>query len=139
MMASIAITIGGAALDTVAFTRGNYLACFLSGDGKATQEEKVWHDKALEAYQAAYAKYMRDRTKLLDWITTDTQIKEQAKQNFMNTDYTFNQTHLNKPMSPPKAPAFSDFYQPSEKQKQGKLIFVGTGMLALGYAVFCFL
>ena len=54
------------------------------------------HDKALEAYQAAYAKYQKDRTKLLVWIATNDRIKDQVKQNFTNTDYTFilsNQAH----------------------------------------------
>ena len=32
------------------------------------------------------AKYMCDRTMLLDWIKTNREIKEQAKQNFTNTD-----------------------------------------------------
>jgi len=141
-MASIAIMIGGAALNAAAFIGGNYLARSLSGDGKAAQEEKVRHDKALEAYQAAYAKYTRDRTKLLDWIATSTPIKEQAKQDFTNTDYAFklyNQIHHDKPMAPPKEPNFLDSYQPSEQQKQGELIFVGAGALALGYAAFRFL
>ena len=65
-MASIAIMVGGAVLNAAAFISGNYLARALSGGDKAVQEEKVRHDKALEAYQAAYAKYTRDRTKLLD-------------------------------------------------------------------------
>jgi len=106
------------------------------------EEEKVRHDKALEAYQAAYAKYTRDRTKLLDWFATNAKIKEQAKQDFTNTDYAFklyNQTHLDKPMLPPKEPNFSDFYQPSEQQKQGELIIVGAGAFALGYVAFRFL
>jgi len=30
-------------------------------------------------------------------------------------------------------------YQPSELQKQGELIFVGSGALVLGYAAFRFL
>ena len=67
-MASIAITIGGALVNAAAFTGFNYLAKYVSGDGNpaaaAAQGEKVRHDKGLEAYQAAYAKYMRDRTKL---------------------------------------------------------------------------
>ena len=75
-MASIAIMIGGAALNAAAFIGRNYLARSLSGDGKAAQKEKVRQDKALEAYQAAYAKYTGDRTKLLDRIATNTQTKE---------------------------------------------------------------
>ena len=76
---------------------GNYLARFLSGDDpKASVEETIRHDKALEAYQAAYAKYQKERTKLLDWIETQHEIKEQGKQNFTYTYYAFkphNQAH----------------------------------------------
>ena len=73
-----------------------YLAKALGGSDQATLDEKKRHDKALEAYQAAYNKYSRERTQLLDWIETKAQIKAQAKQNFTNTDYAFklyNQPH----------------------------------------------
>ena len=56
-------------------------------DPKAAQEEKVKYDKALEAYQAAYAKYQKDHTKLLNWIATSDRMKNQAKKNFTNTDF----------------------------------------------------
>ena len=81
---------GGALLNAAAFIGGNYLARFLSGDNSSVAlEEKVRHDKALESYQEAYAKYQKDRTKLLDWIAANERIKEQAKQNFTDTDYAF--------------------------------------------------
>ena len=99
---------GGAVLNAAAFIGGNYLARALGGGDKAALDEKLRHDKALEAYQAAYAKYSRDRTKLLDWIATNTQIKAEAKQNFTNTDYAFklyNQAHPDKQMIPPKSPS----------------------------------
>jgi len=70
-MASIAIMVGGAVLNATAFIGCNYLARALGGGDKAALAEKVRHDKALEACQAAYAKYTRDRTKLLDWIATN--------------------------------------------------------------------
>ncbi|KAL9952767.1 hypothetical protein ACROYT_G040067 [Oculina patagonica] len=122
-MASVAIMAGGAILNAAAFIGGNYLARALGGGDDAALKEKERHDKALEAYQAAYAKYSRDRTKLLDWIETNNEIKQQAKQNFTNTDYAFklyNQAHPDKQMIPPKEPKFSDFYQPSEQQKQAE-------------------
>ena len=78
-MASIAIMVGGAVLNAAAFIGGNYLARALGGGDKAALEEKECHDKALEAYQVAYAKYTRDSTKLLDWIETNAQIKAEAK------------------------------------------------------------
>ena len=88
-MASIAIMVGRAVLNAVAFIGGNYLARALGWGDKAAQKERVRHDKALEAYQAAYAKYSRDPTKLLDWIQTNAQLKAEAKQNVTDTDYAF--------------------------------------------------
>ena len=135
--------IGGAIANAFPFTSGNYLAKYLSGDSAvAMKKERERHDRALEAYQAAYAKYMRDRTELLDWIITNEKMKEQAKQNFTNIDYAFklyNQAHPDARMTPPKKPKFSDFYQPSEQQKNGELLFVGASTLALGYAAFRFI
>ena len=142
-MASIAIMIRGAVLNAAAFTGGNYLAKYIAGDnGQTALAEKTRHDKALEAYQAAMEKYTRECTQLLDWIKTNREIKDQAKQNFTNTDYAFklyNQAHPDYKLTQPKEPKFSDIYQPSELQKQGELLFVGGGALALGYAAFRFL
>ena len=135
-MASIAIMAGGAVLNAVTFIGGNYLSRCLSGDDpKAAQEENVRHDKALEAYQAAYAKYEKDRTKLLDWIATNDRIKDQAKQNFTNTDYAFklyNQAHPHEQIPIPKGPEFSDFYKPSEQQKKANSCLLAQAPLPLG-------
>ena len=89
----------------------------------------------------AYAKYSRDRTKLLDWIQTNAQIKAGAKQNFTNTDNAFkpyNQANPDEQMTPPEEPKFTDLYQPSEQQK-GELLFAGDEALAPSYAAFRFL
>ena len=137
--------IGGAVLNVAAFTGSNYLVKYLAGDdGQAALAEKTRHDKALEAYQAAMAKYTRKHSQLLDWIETNREIKDQAKQIFTNTDYAFklyNQVHPDYKLSMPKEPKFSDMYQPSDLHKQGKLLFVGGGALAIlrGYAAFHFL
>ena len=68
--------IGGAVLNAAAFTGKNYLAKYIAGDsGQAALAEKTRHDKALEAYQAAMAKYTRERTHLLHWIETNKESK----------------------------------------------------------------
>ena len=76
------------------------------------------------------AKYTRDRNKLLDWIETNREIKERGtKKNFTTTEYAFklcNQAHPDR-----------QYYQPSEMQKQGELIFVGGSAFTLAYAAFC--
>ena len=80
----------------------------------------------------------------LTGFATNDRIKDQAKQAFTNTDNAFKlykQTHPDEQITSPQEPKFADFYQPSETQKQGKLLFVGAGALALalGYAAFYFL
>ena len=68
-MASVAIIVAGAIINAAAFTGGNYLAKYLSGDGgQAALNEKIRHDKALEQYQEAYEKRQMKRTELLDWM-----------------------------------------------------------------------
>ena len=76
-MASVALMVGDAILNAAAFTGGNYLAKYLSGDsGQATLDEKIRHDKALEKYQAAYEKWQKDRTELPDWIAEQDRVKK---------------------------------------------------------------
>ena len=78
-MATIAIMVGGTVLNVATFIGGNYLAKALSGDSsKAAMYEKIRHDKALEAYQAAYAKFQKDRTELLDWVAEQDHEKYKA-------------------------------------------------------------
>ena len=141
-MASIAIMALGAVLNAAAFTGGNYLAKYLSDDsGQTAMDKKIRHDKALEAYQAAYAKYQKDRTELLDWIAENDRAKNQAKHDFQTTDQAltlYNQTYRAK-VALPREPQFSDFYKPSPQQKNGELLFIGAGTHAAGNAAFRFL
>ena len=109
--------------------------------GQAALDEKERHDKALEKYQAAYAKYQKDRTELLDWIAEQDCEKDIARHDFQTTDQAlalYNQTHRAK-VALPQEPEFSDFYKPSPQQQNGELLFIGASTLALGYAAFRFL
>ena len=134
--------IGGAILNAAAFTGGNYLERYLSDDdGQAALDEKIRHVKALEKYQAAYEKWQKDRIELLDWVVEQDREKDKAIDDFQTTDRAlalYNQTHRAK-VALPKEPEFSDFYKPSEQQKNSELLFIGAGTLELGYAVFRFL
>ena len=125
-MATIAIMVGGA----------------LSGDsGQAALAEKIRHDKALEAYQAAYAKWQKDRTELLDWVAEQDREKDEAIHGFRTTDQAlafYSETHRAK-VALRKEPEFSDFYKPSQQQKNGELLFIGATTLAVSYTAFCFL
>ena len=141
-MASVAIMVAGAIIKAAAFAGGNNLAKYLSGDnGQAALDEKIRHDKALEQYQAAYEKWQKDRTELLDWIAEQDRDKDKARYDFQATDQAlalYNQTHRAK-VALPKKPEFFDFYKPSPQQQNGELLFIGTSTLAVGYAAFRFL
>ena len=54
------------------------------------------HDPVVEKYQAAYEKYKKNQTKLLNWIATNDWVKEQAKQNLVDTYFAlklYNKVH----------------------------------------------
>ena len=138
-MASIALMIGGAIINATTFVGGSYLAKYLSGSSDS-DEEKRRHDLAVEKYQKEYEEYEENRAKLNDWIMTNDRIKDEAKENFKNTDYAlklYNKIHQDDLSL--REPQFSDFYQPSAQQKQGEIIYVGASALAIGFAASYFL
>ena len=138
-MASIALMIGGAIINATTFVGGSYLAKYLSGSSDS-DEEKKRHDLAVEKYQREYEEYEENRAKLNDWIMTNDRIKDEAKENFKNTDYAlklYNKIHQDDLSL--REPQFSDFYQPSAQQKQGEIIYVGASALAIGFAASYFI
>ena len=138
-MASIALMIGGAIINATTFVGGSYLAKYLSGSSDS-DEEKKRHDLAVEKYQKEYEEYEEIRAKLNDWIMTNDRIKDEAKENFKNTDYAlklYNKIYQDDLSL--REPQFSDFYQPSAQQKQGEIIYVGASALAIGFAASYFI
>ena len=65
-------------------------------------------------------KYEENRVKLNDWIMTNDRIKDEAKENFKNTDYALQLYNKIQDDLKLREPQFSDFYQPSVQQKQGE-------------------
>ena len=99
-------------------------------------DEKIRHDKALEAYQAAYAKYQKDRTELLDWIAINDRAKDQARHNFQALAF-YNQTRRAK-VALPKKPQFSDFYKPRPHRSRASSSLLVRARLRLGMQPFAF-
>ena len=117
---------------------GSYLAKYLSGSSDS-DEEKKRHDLAVEKYQKEYEEYEENRAKLNDWIMTNDRIKDEAKENFKNTDYALKLYKIHQDDLSLREPQFSDFYQPSAQQKQGEIIYVGASALAIGFAASYFI
>ena len=141
-MATIAMLVGGAVLNATTFVGGSYLAKYLSGSSTSSLEaERKRHDEALEKYQKDYEAYHERRQKLLDWYSKQQVEKGKAARDFEDTDKAFKlyaQTHRYN-YSLGVEPKFSDYYKPSSNQKKGEILYVGGGMLALGYIASKFL
>ena len=139
-MASVVV---GGIVAALAFTGANYGAQYLDrlvrGDhsGELAAERKR-HDLALEKYQRDVAAWNEKRQAYRDWLDKNYRDKMQADKNFENTDYAFKlyaQTHAKLPRSELRKPQFRNYYQPSKRQKNSELVFVGIAGLAGGAAI----
>ena len=83
-MASVAMLVGGALVNALAFSGGNYLFSMLRGSG--ADEERKRHDKAVEQLQAAQADWSRRRTERLDWINSELRRQDHAVKTFRDVD-----------------------------------------------------
>ena len=133
MASAVAMMIGGAVTNALAFTGGNYLFSHL---GKDSDEERKRHDKAMEQLEAAQAKWSKERTQRLDFINEQLQKEHHAEQEFSDVDTAMKQyyyiTGKELPELEPE-PTLSDFYTPSEDQKKREISFIIGGMALTGF------
>lgn len=134
-MAQIALLIGGAIANAVAFTGSNYLFSKLSGN----DEERKRHNKAVEDLNAATAHWEQERMQRLDFINYKLRQQQHAVNTFMDVDsamkeyYTITGEEL-PPLS--KRPQLSDFYVPSEGQQDRELAFITITMAAFTFIAY---
>ena len=132
MASAVAMMIGGAVTNALAFTGGNYLFSHL---GKDSDEERKRHDKALEQLEAAQAKWSKERTQRLDFINEQLQKEHHAVKKFDDVDQAMKQYYYitGKDLQLPPRPKLSNFYVPSEDQKNREIAFVVGGMALTGF------
>ena len=139
MASAVAMMIGGAVTNALAFTGGNYLFSHL---GKDSDEERKRHDKAMEQLEAAQAKWSKERMQRLDFINEQLQKEHHAEQEFSDVDTAMKQyyyiTGKELPELEPE-PTLSDFYTPSEDQKKREISFIIGGMALAGFVAWKFL
>ena len=138
MASAVAMMIGGAVVNALAFSGCNYL---FSHMGKSDAEnERERHDKAVEQLEAAWN---RKRMQRLDFIND--QIKKEhhaAVQTFDDVDQAMKQYYYitGKSLdSLPPEPKLSDFYTPSSDQQNREITFVVLGMTVTGFIAYKFL
>jgi hypothetical protein len=127
-MASLALMVGGAIVNALAFSGSNYL---FSSLGKGERER---HDKAVEELQSAQIKWSRKRTQRIDWINEELRRQGHALSNFQDVDAAMREYYLvTKKVLPPMEPEpkLYNFYVPSEAQKDREIAFIILGMGAV--------
>ena len=132
MASAVVMMIGGAVVNALAFSGSNYL---FSHMGSNADEERKRHDKAMEKLEAAQAAWGKERTQRLDFINEEIQKEHHAVQTFDDVDAAMKQYYYitGKQLDPlPSEPKLSDFYTPSEDQKNREIAFVVGGMALTG-------
>ena len=138
-MASVLFTISGAVVNPLAFSGTNFVFSRLMHHGA---EERKRHDLALEGLQRARDEWNKDQMKRLDFINKRLRDKDEAKTYINNVDEAMLEYYcvFVKKIKPlPPEPELSDFYHPSENQKNGDLLFVVVGTGIVTYALYKYL
>ena len=136
-MATVALLVGGALVNALAFSGSNYFFSMLRRPG--SDEERRRHDMAVEQLEAARSEWSRRRIARLDWANEDLRRQGHAAKTFREADAAFREyarvtgKNLN-PLEP--KPQMSDFYTPSSAQKDREIAFVALGMTAVGLVAY---
>ena len=134
MASAVAMMIGGAVVNALAFTGGNFLFSKL-GKTQDAEKERERHDRAVEQLEAAQAAWSQKRMQILDFINEQMQKEHHAEQTFDDVDQAMKQYYYitGKQLdSLPPEPKLSDYYAPSADQQNRELLFIVAGMAATG-------
>lgn len=135
-MASVAMMVGGAMVNALAFTGSNFLFSRMNG----VDEERKRHDLAVEQLNRAHEEWVKRRTQRQDWQNTQYLKAKQALSDYEDGDVSAKRAY--EATAPPPAgrePVLSDFYTPSEDQKDRELGFVAVAMTLTGIVIYKYL
>ena len=126
-------------MNALDFSSTNFVFNRLTDHG---QEERKRHDLALEKLQRARDKWNMHRMKRLDFMNKRLREKNEARTYINNIDEVMLEYYraFGKQIKPlPTEPQLSDFYHPSEAQKNDELLFVTVGTGLATYALYKYL
>ena len=135
-MASLLFTNGGAVVNSIAFSGTNFVISRLTDHGA---EERRRHDLALERTSNQWNKDQMKRGGFINKILRE---KNEGSAYINNVDEAMLEYYrvFAKQIKPlPPEPELSDFYHPSENQKNGELLFVVVGTGIATYALYKYL
>ena len=132
-MASIAMMLGGAIANALAFTGSSFLFSSLSKD--SIDKERKRHGLAIEKLKKAQIEWQQKRQQRIDFINKQLMLEKKAEAKFtelndaMREYYSVFGKHL-EPLL--RVPVLSDFYTPSDGQHERELAFITLSMLLIG-------
>ena len=138
VMATIALLLGGAVANALAFGGSNYLFSTLRSHG--VDAEKKRHDLAIERLQTATVAWSHKRAEHLDWLNAELRRQGHAEHTFQNVDAAMREYAQVFPnaqtLTAQAQPHLSDFYTPSNDQKDRELMFILASMLVTGVVAY---
>ena len=136
MASAIAMMVGGALVNALAFSGSNFVFSMLRDPG--ADEERKRHDKALERLQAAQVDWSRKRTERLDWINEEMCRQGHAVEAFRDVDEAMREYNhvFGQNMALEPEPKLSEFYMPSPEQRDREIAFVIMGLGATAFAAY---
>jgi hypothetical protein len=136
-MASIAMMVGGAIVNALAFTGSNFLFSQVSSSA-----ERKRHDIAMEKLQKDRDSWSAARLQRLDYINEKLKKEGHAEKTFRDVDAAMRAYHDliigDRLEDFPPEPELEDYLDEDQADviKTGELAIVGAGMLLTGYLVY---
>ena len=132
-MASVAMLIGGALANALAFTGCSYLFHRLSAD--SIDAERKRHDSAIEAFQKAQLEWTHKCQQRIDFMNNQLRLEHATETKFTELNDEMRKYHevFGHELPPlPQEPVLSDFYTPANEQHYRELGFIALSMIGIG-------
>ena len=136
-MASIAMLIGGALANALAFTGSSYLFYRLSAEN--IDAERKRHDLATEKLQKAQIEWAHKRQERIDFINKQLRLEQKAEVKFTELNDAmreYNEVFGHELPPLPQEPVLSDFYSPTDEQHYRELGFIMLSMIGIGRVLY---
>ena len=138
-MVSVAMLIGGALANALAFTGSSYLFHRLSADN--INAERKRHDLAIGKLQKAQIEWVHKWQQRIDFINKQLRLERKAETKFMELNDAMREYHevFDHKLSPlPQEPVLSDYYTLTDEQHYRELGFIALSMIGIGGVLYYF-
>ena len=138
-MVSVAMLIGGALANALAFTGSSYLFHRLSKE--SIDAERKRDDAAIEALQAAQLEWAHERQQRIDFINNQLRLERAAETKFTELNDAMREYHevFGHELPPlPRESVLSDFYTLTDEQHYRELGFIALGIIGIGGVLYYF-